>query len=382
MAETRFSYLFRLYYEAKANPAEELELMALLRAGEHDVELISLMKEYWDQTSAGTRFFDESRQEKILHHILAPKGRVRKMTWLRKVTAVAAILILIAGGYYFFEQNRKAKDTTPNVAKHDIAPGHAGAILTLSNGKQIILDSANNGALAMDGSIKVIKENGGIKYVGDNNAVVYNDIKTDRGRTWAVTLPDGTKVWLNASSSIHYPLSFTGEERLVEITGEAYFEVVHNDKIPFKVKAGNKIIEDIGTSFNINSYDDEPAFVTTVLEGKASLQVMNQTVILNAGTEGRLSNASVDIETKKTNGQDAIAWKNGLFKFTEPTTIDVVLRQLSRWYDITIQYPNGIPNKQFWGGIQRDLPLSEVLEILQQSKVQCRIERRNLLVLQ
>ena len=345
-------------------------------------ELEKGVREYWQNLDEPDEPYRDFEGEEMWSYIMEHgKRRETKRTYWPGWAAAAAVLFFVAGGFYYWNHDKKETATQQSALAKDIAPGHAGAILTLSNGKKIVLDSANNGALAMDGSIKVIKENGEIKYTGENSTVLYNDINTDRGRTWSVTLPDGSKAWLNASSSIHYPLSFTGKERLVEITGEAYFEVVHNDKMPFKVKAGNKIIEDIGTAFNINSYDDEPVFVTTVLEGKARLQINDRYEIVSAGDEVSVDKTSDHINLQKANGQNAIAWKNGYFSFGEKAALDVVMRQMARWYDIEISYPEGIPHMAFFGDIERNLPLSSLLKILEKSNVKFRVEGKRLVVL-
>ena len=179
-------------------------------------------------------------------------------------------LLVSAGAVYFITHRKQAPEKLEIVTiplKRDIQPGHNGAVLHLSNGQTIILDSAQDGTLARQGTIKVVKENGALKYVGKADELIYNEITTAVGRQWQLTLSDNTKVYLNSTSSIRYPLQFTGPVREVEITGEVYFEVAHNPRQPFRVKVGNQLIEDLGTAFNVNAYQEEPVTKTTLFQG-------------------------------------------------------------------------------------------------------------------
>lgn len=200
-----------------------------------------------------------------------PPGKVvpfyPKQTFIRKIAVVAFVLILALGGLLVYNNigvKKPAVYVSKDISKQDIVPGHNGATLHLSNGKTIDLDSAKDGVIANQNGVQIVKKNGKLNYVGKADDVIYNDIVTTRGQQWQLELSDGTKVWLNAASSIHYPLSFKGKERIVKITGEAYFEVVHNEAKPFKIQVGNIQIEDIGTELNVNAYTDEPSLKTTL----------------------------------------------------------------------------------------------------------------------
>jgi transmembrane sensor len=285
-----------------------------------------------------------------------------------------------------------------------VAPGGNRAVLTLAGGQKIILDSAAAGILAEQGNTHVQKlGDGKLAYeAGDGAggrggggtkgaaAPLYNTLTTPRGGQYQLTLPDGTKVWLNAASSITYPIAFTGNSRSVEMTGEAYFEVTHDKKHPFTVKAGGQTIEDIGTHFNVNAYADEPAQVTTLLEGAVSVSGHllrpgeKATVIGAAGSgataTGTTGAGAVDIQVTQGDPDQAVAWKNGLFNFTD-AGLQTVMRQLSRWYNVDVTYKGNIPPRQFTGMIGRSLTLNQVLEGLALENVHYQIEEGNRLII-
>src|ERR1700754_643143 len=246
--------------------------------------------------------------------VIPAQKRWKTIRW-----AAAAVFLLVSVGTAYFIARRNKAFEKPEIAtmplKRDIQPGHDGAVLHLSNGQTIILDSAQDGTLARQGTMKVVKENGGLKYVGNADELIYNEITTALGRQWLVTLPDGTKVYLNASSSIHYPLQFNGPVREVEITGEVYFEVAHNPRQPFRVKVGNQLIEDLGTAFNVNAYTEEPVMKTTLVQGL--IRVTNGGSILTVlpGQEVQDCKTSGLILEKHANVEQALAWKNGFFDF-------------------------------------------------------------------
>ncbi|MCR6722586.1 MAG: DUF4974 domain-containing protein [Chitinophagaceae bacterium] len=227
--------------------------------------------------------------------------------------------------------------------------------------------------------------NGQLVYDGANDeaiAVGYNSMATPKGRQFKMVLPDGTKVWLNAASSIRYPILFTGDERNVEITGEAYFEVAHNKSKPFHVKTSDGTdVEVLGTHFNINSYDNEESINTTLLEGSVRVTSKAGNIVLQPGQQAQ-SNANGIISLKRTvNIDQVMAWKNGIFDFQD-ATLEEVMRQLERWYDIDVTYEKNIPKLEFYGKMGKDLSLETVLNGLEKSNVHFRMEAgRKLVVL-
>jgi hypothetical protein len=264
--------------------------------------------------------------------------------------AAAVVLLIIAGASYVFFH----RDTTEKVAVagnqviRDALPGHNGAVLTLSNGRSIVLDTAKNGRL-MDGFTK-----SGDKITVEDANVEYATLVTPMGRQQQITLSDGTKVWLNAGSSLRFPTRFSGSQRKVEITGEVYFEVAHNATRPFMVSAGKEEIKVLGTHFNVNAYADEQMVKTTLLEGSVKI---NNKAILQPGEQygnGIVSKVDADV---------SVAWIFGYFQF-EHADIKTVMRQLSRWYDVEVRYEGRITSEIFGGEIQRNLKLSEALELL------------------
>ena len=318
---------------------------------------------------------------------LVHRSHFLRLGWFRYAAAAMVILAMITGYLVFFNKPKQvlaginAKDSL----KKDIAPGGNKAILTLANGSHIILDNASNGALVNQGNTKVVKLADGMlayKQSGiHKNEILYNTMTTPRGGEYSLTLPDGSTVWLNASSSITYPTAFTGEERNVSVTGEVYFEVAKKANQPFHVKVNDIVVEVLGTHFDINSYADEVSVKTTLLEGKVKVTKGLSSVKLVPGDQ-----AQVDIEgilkvEKDADIEKAMAWKEGKFLF-DKDEIPAILRQVSRWYDVEVVYKAALPRYRFSGIIRRNRTLSEVLTILQGTeKIHFSIEGKKILVL-
>jgi len=320
---------------------------------------------------------------------LASMAPVRRISIMRRwswAAAVVALLLLSGMAYRLF--NSPAKTPTPGqvTIANDVTPGIQGAILTLADGRQVVLDSLNNGLIAKQGNTAVTLENGAVRYDKTSTGtelVAYNTMATPRGRQYQLVLPDGSRVWLNAASSIRYPVAFNSNERKVEITGEAYFEIAQNAHLPFRVKVNDySTVEVLGTHFNVNAYADEPAINTTLLQGSVRLTASGKAVVLKPGQQAGISDRSSghiislinDVDTEQV-----MAWKNGLFTF-DNATIQTVMRQLSRWYDIDVAYEGNIPDQRFFGQMNRDLSLRQVLNGLQVTKVNVRLEGKKLII--
>ncbi|WP_436484585.1 FecR family protein [Chitinophaga sp. ARDCPP14] len=298
----------------------------------------------------------------------------RRRLWVWSAAAAIAVLLAGAGMHWWMPYLKEASPVL--AAKKDIAPGSNGAVLHLSDGSTIVLDSAGNGTVAVQGQVKVVKENGMIKYQGAAKEELYNEIVTDKGKQWRMVLPDGSGVWLNAGSSIRYPLSFNGKERLVDITGEVYFEVVHNEKQPFKVRTGKYVIEDIGTAFNVNAYADEPVMKTTLIEG---LIRINGT-LMKPGEQAQASAGQEQVTVSEVeNPADAMAWINGQLSL-ESNNLQALLRKIARWYNVDIKVEGTLPETGFIGMIDRNVYLSDVLKALTVYGVNARLENRTLIV--
>jgi len=308
------------------------------------------------------------------------------------VAAAAGILIIVSLGFYFIFISKSSRQeiatskSIHNQLKNDIAPGGNKAVLTLADGSFIVLDSAANGTLSNQGKIKIQKlDNGLLAYtmngrqVTEHDEAFFNTISTPRGGQYQVTLSDGTKVWLNAASSIRFPVVFTGTERIVEITGEAYFEVTKNKHRPFIVKANSSEIEVLGTHFNVNAYNEETSTKTTLLEGSVNVKRNNYTAILLPGQQARMNKQG---ELKVFNDADleeAVAWKDGLFVMKK-ADIGTVMRQIARWYDVEIVYEGTVPPGRITGDMSRNMNLSKMLEVMGLIGVHFTIEGNKVLV--
>jgi transmembrane sensor len=330
----------------------------------------------------------ETKKEAILNRLgkdINPQRNTRRL-WTRIAAAASVLLVLSIGGYHFLHLQKPQQ--VAQLQKQDIAPGHNQATLTLANGKKILLTKGLSGRLATQGHTAInINAGNAIAY---NNAaninvsapMVYNTLVTKRKERspYPLILADGTKVWLNAASSIIFPVAFTGKDRTVTITGEAYFEVAHNATQPFKVKANGQMIEDIGTAFNVNAYSDEPVVTTTLLQGsvRVSLTDNEASVVLKPGDQAKAANGGLKLKSN-VDLDGAVAWKSGIFQFKN-TRIDEVLRQAARWYDVDVDYRQGIPDQTFTGRISENVNLSGLLEILSYSGVHFRIEGNKIIV--
>jgi ferric-dicitrate binding protein FerR (iron transport regulator) len=212
---------------------------------------------------------------------------------------------------------------------------------------------------------------------------VYNTITTANGNQYQLILTDGSKVWLNAASSIRFPTSFTGNERKVEITGEVYFEVAKDPIKPFKVDFKNKEgeineIEVLGTHFNVNAYADEPDMKTTLLEGSVKIKAANKIQMLTPGQQASITSGGIEVK-RNVDIEHVMAWKNGYFLF-DNTDIYTLMRQVSRWYNVDVKYEGRITEDGFSGKILRDVPLSKFIKVLELNDVKVRTEGREIIV--
>ena len=310
--------------------------------------------------------------------------RVHKLAfWYRMATAACVLVFLSIGSYYLFHkppirQSAKTK-------KQDLAPGGNKATLTLANGQQISLSDIHNGIIASQSNIGITKTKDGRVIYNSNQftdkEVIYNTITTPRGGEISVRLTDGTIAYLDAASSMRYPVNFMGNERKVEITGQVYFEVVHNATKPFRVTVKGESIYDIGTHFNINAYDDEPAIKTTLLEGSVKVGKGNSVVLLKPGQAAVLSINTNKIQVEQANLEKTMAWKNGELVF-DGDNIVPIMREISRWYNADIVYQTSTEHKIFVGSVSRFKNVSEVLKTLELTgTVHFKIEGRRIIVM-
>lgn len=389
-------------------PENILQLIEKYQAGTASAEEKRLLNEWYysfnddtveiDVTEKLTESELETRIKQSIFSTIHKDKKEEKPAFrrYRRFAAAAAILFAIAAGSYLFIVNRSSdrdKLITENrkPAKQDVAPGGDKAVLTLVDGSQIILDSTSNGLITNQGNVQVKKlSNGQVVYlingseITENDAAFYNTISTPRGGQYQVTLADGTKVWLNAASSIRFPVLFTGRERNVEITGEAYLEVAKNREMPFKVKAGKSEVEVLGTHFNVNAYDDEPAIKTTLLEGL--VKVTSKTaasaqtpVFLQPGQQSGINKEGRISVVKNADVEEALAWKNGRFQFNS-ADLRTMLRQISRWYDVDVIYKGNV-DLHFTGQLTRNDNVSKVFEKLAMTgEVHFKVEGKKIIV--
>lgn len=305
----------------------------------------------------------------------------KRAGWKRWMIAASIIGLLGLGSYFvFFNKSGAGPDETIAKTPADVeAPKGTKATITLGDGRKMYLDSMNSGVLATQGNIKLVKlPDGQIAYqstTGESlNEIQYNTLSNPRGsKVIDMALTDGSHVWLNAGSSITYPIVFAGDERKVQIDGEAYFEVAHNPAMPFKVTKGKMEIAVLGTHFNVNTYEDESDIRVTLLEGAVNVSNGNLRALLKPGQQARITS-----EIKLVNGVDidlVMAWKNGVFSF-EGASLEEMMREIARWYDVTVTYKGTIPDRIFGGKIYRDANLSKVLEILEESNVHYQINNK------
>lgn len=331
---------------------------------------------------------DEDKVESSLNAVLqkmAVANEPVKAVALRplyKWLSVAAVLLLLMGGGYFLlapkEQTNVAEKNKgrPFNPLTDL-PGGDKATLTLADGRTIVLDSTNNGAVSNEGGVKVIKLDGQLSYaaVSKTFRVLYNTITTPKGGQYQLVLSDGTRVWVNAASSLRFPTAFVGDERSVALTGEGYFEVARNETKPFRVTVGGTDVQVLGTHFNVMAYEDEPLLRATLLEGKVRIKNGNGLALLMPGQQAQINKSGVVAVDKNADTEETVAWKNGLFHFKN-ADVKTVMRTLARWYNVDVVYQGDVSKKRLTGKFYRNVSISQVLEILNQIGIHCTVAPR------
>lgn len=394
-SKTRLEYLFNCYNNKTATKEEEKELFQLLNKAT-DEELSDILHEEWKNTQMDNSIFRSEKSEEILNHILNQpkpvKNKVvplkrRKYPLQQKLLAAAAVLVFLSFALYlsFPLLTSPAADQEVARVSNDAPPGGNKATLTLANGKTIVLNGAQNGVLINNGNIKVHKSGDGqVVYQAlrnsDGNASSVNTLTTPIGGQYRIELPDGSKVWLNAASSLKFPEVFSGKARIVELSGEAYFEVSKNKDMPFKVRSRLGEVEVLGTHFNVMSYNDEVSMKTTLLEGSVRVNAGKEAKILKPGEQGVLNQSGNVNVVDDVDLEGEVAWKNGMFQFND-ADIELVMRQVSRWYDLNVTYEGRAPVKRLTGKIPRTAKASELLSILEYSGLKFKMQGKNITVI-
>lgn len=398
-ADYRINELFHRFVQNTCTRDEMDELYAWI--ADKDDEQVQLLMDERFNTIIDTSKADTVDWEHMYRQIIGAKrgapvkrlwyrGRstpvvpVRRRNWLKYVAA-AVLIMLTAGAALFISRTRP--HSVASVAeryRNDVQPGHNAAVLTLSGGKTVLLDNSTTKTVGRQGSTVILNDSGRLVYkagTGKTPEIFYNTLTTQKGNQYHLTLPDGTKVWLNAASSITYPTSFTGKERRVAITGEAYFEVTKNQHKPFIVQQGDMSVEVLGTHFDVNGYGDEEALRTTLVEGKVKVQKGTTGSILEPGQQAVIPNGARRIYIDHNPDIDVVlAWKNGSFAFKK-AGIEAIMQQVQRWYDVDVVYQANI-RTHFVADIPRNAPLSQLLQLLEATdQVHFRIVGKKVFVL-
>lgn len=370
---------------------EESELMGWILEAKEDSELKNYVLRIWNENKSAEDLsyvnWDEIYSSVIRPKVVSLQPKVRQMRWV-KLTAAAAIFIALAAGAYFYLAPQPNYPVATSIKKvNDIAPPlGTKAVLTLADGTKIVLDSTGNGIVAVQGNVKITKQGiGGISYMGTTaGKISYNTLSVPRGsKPLHLTLSDGTRVWINVGSSLTYPTAFTGKERKVTMTGEAYFEVAHNSGMPFLVQHNDATVKVLGTRFNVNSYEDESTERITLLEGSVRVSQATSSGLLKPGQQARINNdgnSGIKI-VNDVDMNEVMAWKDGKFMFDKNTDIYTIMRQVSRWYNVDVEYQGKI-NQRFWGSISKDVNVSQVLKILEAAGgIKFKVEENKIIVM-
>jgi len=388
-----------------------LEILKKYNAGQASLEEIGFVESFYELYESGNDWNGSQLEEEFIKFSIKtqidgkiPQDGVQKqyvepenekyaptIRWI-KLFAVAASILLAVSAAIFVVINKNDSSKQLFAAGKQLKPGTNTATLTLADGSKILLNNAANGIISNQGGITVSKlSNGRLLYtvkedsgsLADlSDSIRFNTIETPKGGQYQVRLPDGTNVWLNASSSLRYPTVFTGRERKVNLDGEAYFEVAKNPEMPFRVNSKNQIVKVLGTHFNISSYPDDPEVKTTLTEGRVSLSSASsgQTVMLNPG-EQALTHKNGAITVHQVNADQFLGWKEGKFIFTD-ADIQSIMRQVARWYNVEVVYQGEISKEKFGGSTSRFTNVAELLEILElTNQVHFKIQGRRIIVM-
>lgn len=396
MSSLSFEELLQKYINQSCTPAEVDRLFELMEKGEAGAAGKEALQQHFQQGLQPTGYTNNDLQERLQSRLALVKQQIvaeepapqtRGSIW-RWVAVAATVLLVATGIYYWHTAPKRVAATTQQ--ETEVQPGSDKAVLTLADGKTISLDSSTHGIIGREGQTAINQRGGQIIYDASNaqsGEVVYNTLSTPRGGQYQLTLPDGSRVWLNAASSIRFPAVFNDSARLVYITGEVYFEVSkqtakNGRKVPFHVMIPGAEIKVLGTHFNVNAYDDEDAAKTTLLEGAIVVKANESSVTLKPGQQAVLSRAHSPLTIAHSPDlEQVLAWKNGLFRF-DGIQLSTMMRQLARWYDVEVTFAPGAPvSELFNGAIQRSLQLSQVLTGMDAMGIHVKREGKHLIVM-
>ncbi|MBN9382532.1 MAG: FecR domain-containing protein [Chitinophagaceae bacterium] len=384
-SEQQCRELFDRWYRQQLTDAELPKLWELLAEADQKGILEPMMREAYETLQADP-FFTTDRIRQLSDAITGRKhAKIRSFPWRKWISAASIILAIgIAGNFFFSDKgnhNTGISETTPAIP-HDVgAPQVNRATITMSNGKTVYLDSVTNGTVSTIGTVRLVKlDDGKIAYNGSTAELIYNTLTNPRGsKVIDMMLADGSRVWLNAGSSITYPIAFIGNERKVSVTGEAYFEVTRDAARSFTINTGKTIVQVLGTHFNVNAYDDEADIKVTLLEGSVKVVNGQSSSIMTPGQQAQVSDRIKIINDVAL--EQVMAWKNGYFPL-KSTDFSTLMRQIARWYDVSIVYEGEKPEKKFGGSISRDVNLSTVLQALKENGIRSKIEGNKIIIME
>ncbi len=399
--QERFTYLLNQYYNRQSSPEELEEFYLLIDSHQYDDEIRDFMNEVYAQDTlsstegSATEYFPPGAELRMLQHVLQSKNdqaehaippsyaNVRRL-WPRITAAASILLLFTVGGYFLLHKSKNTRQVAQ--IEHDVAPGSNKAVLKMASGQLLVVTDAKNGLLAKSGTTTITKAaDGKLVYSSSgvsNGTMLYDTLIVPRGGQHRIKFSDGSIAFLNADTKLRFPENFDKSDRTVElISGEADFQVVHNAKSPFRVKVRNQMTEDIGTEFNISAYTDEPAVKTTLLTGKVKISNTITSSNLKPGEQSAVT-ASDKIKIYQVDTDEAFAWKNGKFLFSS-TSLDDIMKQLSRWYDVDVAYQDVALKKKHFSAIStRFANASQVLNNLELTgEVKFKIEGKKITVL-
>lgn len=366
ITKQEFLILYQKYMNGQCTPAEK----ALLDSYRDEM---TLQADGWDDDTANEQDVRNRIWQKLSESRNVVELKPRRSYAYHWLGAAAVILMVLFAGLFFVKRDNPKPQPTSQLAKvKQIVPGGNKAYLTLANGTRIILDDAKKGQIAAQAGIQVSKTGNGMvvyhfsKTATAANAIPeMNTITTPRGGQYKVELEDGTRVWLNAASSIKFPQAFTGTNREVELSGEAYFEVAKNKTKPFIVKANGTQVQVFGTHFNVNAYSDNSDVTTTLVEGSVRMSNAASAVMLLPGQQGTVAQNGAAIKMSKADTEESLAWVNGFFVFHDESIINI-MKQVVRWYDVDVQYNDeDVKQNEFGGTISRYKNITELLNNMQ-----------------
>ncbi|HEY4063321.1 MAG TPA: FecR domain-containing protein [Puia sp.] len=394
MPLSRLEHLFDRYTNYDCDQKEQEELMSLLALPENEHVVQRLIERLIENTGSEKQMPDQAAASVLKNILEKDKGDVipinrKKTIFFPRMRAAAVVILLMAGTAAWWVVYKNAATGPAAVAavkkRVPVSPGGDRALLTMSDGSTVVLDSLPDKTFRQGGA-QIKNQAGLLTYrspastgIPSDAPVAYNTVTTPKGGQYRVVLSDGTKVWLNAASSLYFPTAFAGGEREVRVTGEAYFEVAQNREKPFRVVAGDMQIKVLGTHFNVNAYPDEKAIRASLLEGSVKITEDGASGLLKPGQQAMLDKGKAGLEITDADMDEVMAWKNGLFQF-DGADITTIMRQIGRWYDVEIEFSGKIPDKRFEGKISRSAALSDVLQILELSNVKFSMEGRKIIV--